>query len=121
MPMSVFVDTYGTGKRSDAGEEALRECGLRRAFIPGGGVSAADCWCSLCSLSRERTSHVCGARRWAEILQIVKDNFDLRPGCIIRDLDLLRPIYLKTAAYGHFGRDEAEFTWEKPKALTYAH
>jgi S-adenosylmethionine synthetase len=38
--------------------------------------------------------------------------FDLRPAAIIRDLDLLRPIYGKTAAYGHFGRDEKEFTWE---------
>ncbi|WP_248922694.1 methionine adenosyltransferase [Olsenella intestinalis] len=39
--------------------------------------------------------------------------FDLRPGAIIRDLDLLRPIYSKTAAYGHFGREDADFTWEK--------
>lgn len=39
--------------------------------------------------------------------------FDLRPGAIIRDLNLLRPIYLKTSAYGHFGRELAEFTWEK--------
>jgi S-adenosylmethionine synthetase len=38
--------------------------------------------------------------------------FDLRPAAIIRDLDLLRPIYAKTAAYGHFGRDEKEFSWE---------
>ena len=39
--------------------------------------------------------------------------FDLRPGAIIRDLDLLRPIYSKTAAYGHFGREDADFTWER--------
>ena len=39
--------------------------------------------------------------------------FDLRPGAIIRDLDLRRPIYRKTAAYGHFGRDDAAFTWER--------
>jgi S-adenosylmethionine synthetase len=39
--------------------------------------------------------------------------FDLRPGAIIRDLDLRRPIYRKTAAYGHFGRDERDFTWER--------
>jgi S-adenosylmethionine synthetase len=38
--------------------------------------------------------------------------FDLRPAAIIRDLDLRRPIYKKTAAYGHFGRQEKEFTWE---------
>ena len=39
--------------------------------------------------------------------------FDLRPGAIIDELDLRRPIYRKTAAYGHFGRELPEFTWEK--------
>ena len=39
--------------------------------------------------------------------------FDLRPAAIIRDLDLLRPIYQQTAAYGHFGRDLPDFTWER--------
>jgi len=47
-----------------------------------------------------------------KIAALVADNFDLRPKGIIQMLDLLRPIYLKTAAYGHFGRDEPEFTWE---------
>ena len=47
------------------------------------------------------------------IAEIVKEVFDLRPRGIIQMLDLLRPIYGKTAAYGHFGRDEPEFTWEK--------
>jgi len=69
-PLSVFVDSYGTGKLPDA-----------------------------------------------ELLKIVNKNFDLRPGRIIKDLDLLRPIYLKTAAYGHFGREDPDFTWEKPKKL----
>jgi S-adenosylmethionine synthetase len=45
--------------------------------------------------------------------KLVTENFDLRPGAIIRDLDLLRPIYAKTAAYGHFGRDDRDFTWER--------
>ena len=45
--------------------------------------------------------------------QIVNNIFDLRPASIIRDLDLRRPIYKKTAAYGHFGREEETFTWEK--------
>ncbi|OGP58794.1 MAG: methionine adenosyltransferase, partial [Deltaproteobacteria bacterium RBG_13_49_15] len=44
---------------------------------------------------------------------IVKEVFDLRPAAIIEYLDLLRPIYRKTSAYGHFGRSEPEFTWEK--------
>jgi S-adenosylmethionine synthetase len=46
------------------------------------------------------------------IAQLVAKHFDLRPRAIIQMLDLLRPIYHKTAAYGHFGRDEPEFTWE---------
>jgi S-adenosylmethionine synthetase len=47
-----------------------------------------------------------------KIAQLVRANFDLRPKGIIQMLDLLRPIYEKTAAYGHFGREEPEFTWE---------
>ncbi len=47
------------------------------------------------------------------IQQAVLDVFDLRPAAIIRDLDLLRPIYARTAAYGHFGRELEEFTWER--------
>ena len=47
-----------------------------------------------------------------KIAQLVEKHFDLRPRAIIKSLDLLRPIYSKTAAYGHFGRDEPEFTWE---------
>ncbi len=69
-PLSINVETYGTGKKSDE-----------------------------------------------ELVEIVKKNFDLRPGCIIRDLDLKKPIYLKTSAYGHFGRKD--FNWEKPKTLSY--
>ena len=46
------------------------------------------------------------------ILKLIRDNFDLRPDAIIRDLDLRRPIYRKTAAYGHFGREDSDFTWE---------
>jgi len=48
----------------------------------------------------------------AQIAKIISENFDLRPGAIIRDLDLRRPIYQKTASYGHFGRDDVDFTWE---------
>jgi S-adenosylmethionine synthetase len=47
------------------------------------------------------------------IEELVNEHFDLRPGAIIRDLDLQRPIYSKTAAYGHFGRDDHDFTWER--------
>jgi len=49
----------------------------------------------------------------ADLTEVVKKNFDLRPGCIIRDLNLRRPIMRKTAAYGHFGREDKDFTWEQ--------
>jgi S-adenosylmethionine synthetase len=71
-PLSVFVDTYGTGKKTDR-----------------------------------------------EILDIILANFDLRPGIIIRDLNLKRPIYEKTASNGHFGRNDPDFTWEQPKKLVF--
>jgi S-adenosylmethionine synthetase len=47
------------------------------------------------------------------IIELIEKHFDLRPGAIISDLDLRRPIFRKTAAYGHFGRDDRDFTWEK--------
>jgi S-adenosylmethionine synthetase len=65
-PLSVYVNTFGTGKVSDE-----------------------------------------------KIAEAVQQVFDLRPRAIIQNLDLLRPIYRKTAAYGHFGREDADFTWEK--------
>ena len=49
----------------------------------------------------------------ADIAKLVSENFDLRPGAIIRDLDLRKPIYRKIAAYGHFGRDDLDLTWER--------
>jgi len=70
-PLSINVETYGTGKKTDA-----------------------------------------------ELLEIINKNFDLRPGCIIRDLKLRRPIYEKTAYFGHFGRNDPDFTWEHAKKLT---
>lgn len=48
-----------------------------------------------------------------EIARLIEKNFDLRPGAIIRDLELRRPIYQQLAAYGHFGRDDLDLTWEK--------
>jgi S-adenosylmethionine synthetase len=48
-----------------------------------------------------------------KITELVRAHFDLRPYGIVKMLDLIRPIYLKTAAYGHFGREDADFTWEK--------
>jgi len=67
-PLSIYVDTYGTGKKTDE-----------------------------------------------ELVAIIRNNWDLRPGVIVRELDLQRPQYLKTASYGHFGNPS--YNWEKPKQL----
>lgn len=48
-----------------------------------------------------------------EMTKMVEKEFDMRPAVIIEQLDLMRPIYKKTASYGHFGRELDEFTWEK--------
>jgi len=48
-----------------------------------------------------------------KLVEIVRENFDLRPAGIIKMLDLRRPIYKQTAAYGHFGRDDLDLSWER--------
>jgi len=58
-----------------------------------------------------------GSKSSAELNDIVKKNFDLRPGRIVKDLKLKNPIFQQTASYGHFGRDI--FTWEQPKTLSF--
>lgn len=60
-------------------------------------------------------SYGTSTRPESELLRIVKENFDLRPGVIVKELNLKNPIYQETSAYGHFGRDE--FPWEQPKKL----
>ena len=50
-----------------------------------------------------------------DLVRIVKNNFNFRPGNIIKELQLRRPIFQKTAAFGHFGRNDPDFTWEQPK------
>jgi len=54
-----------------------------------------------------------------DLEQIVARNFNLRPGAIIRDLQLKRPIYKKLSAFGHFGRSDPDFLWEKVKDLSH--
>ena len=65
-PLSIFIDTFGTGKVSEE-----------------------------------------------KLVELVNKNFDLRPGAIIRDLDLRKPIYKQVAAYGHFGRNDLDLPWER--------
>lgn len=50
-----------------------------------------------------------------DLVRVIRNNFNFRPANIIHELDLKRPIYRKTAKYGHFGRTDPDFTWEKPK------
>ena len=56
-------------------------------------------------------------RTEAQLTKIVRNNFNFRPGNIMTELNLKRPIYQKTAAFGHFGRNDPDFTWETPKTL----
>lgn len=53
-----------------------------------------------------------------ELVEIIRNNFDMRPGVIVKELDLARPIYLQTAKNGHFGTNQ-DFNWEKPKTLKF--
>ena len=78
----------------------------------------SSCWCDSNEIDSYGTAPKLSGKSDAELVEIVKANFDLRPGCIVRDLQLRKPIFKFTAAYGHFGRDHADFTWEKPKELT---
>lgn len=55
----------------------------------------------------------------SDIFKVVIKNFNLRPGILVRDLQLRRPIFSKTASYGHFGRNDPDFTWETPKKLSF--
>jgi S-adenosylmethionine synthetase len=56
-------------------------------------------------------------KKISKVFEILRATPRRRPGCVVRDLRLRRPIMLKTAAYGHFGRDDVAFTWEIPKEL----
>ena len=127
----IIVDTYGGASRHGGGAFSGKDpskvdrsaayamrwvaknavaAGLRRP--PRGAGRLRD---------RHRvTRSACTSRRSAPrklptsaIIAAIREVFDLRPAAIIRDLDLLRPIYAATAAYGHFGRELPEFTWER--------
>jgi S-adenosylmethionine synthetase len=70
-------------------------------------------------LSVHVNSYGTGSKSDEELTKIVEANFDLRPGVLGRELRLKQPIYRKTACYGHFGREEPEFSWEQPKELKF--
>jgi len=54
-----------------------------------------------------------------KVIELVHKNFDMRAGCLVRELNLKRPIYSKTCCYGHFGRSDPDFTWETPKKIEW--
>jgi len=70
-------------------------------------------------LSLNINTYGTGVKSEDELVRIVLNNFDLRPGVLTRDLKLRRPIYQKTASLGHFGRSDPDFTWEQPKELKF--
>jgi len=70
-------------------------------------------------LSLNINTYGTGVKSEDELVRIVLNNFDLRPGVLTRDLKLRRPIYQKTASLGHFGRNDPDFTWEQPKELKF--
>ena len=81
---------------------------------PSAWLSRSACWSTLSAPARSTKS---------KIAELVRENFKLTPKGIIESLNLRRPIYRKTAAYGHFGRNDPDFTWEatdKAAALTRA-
>jgi len=71
------------------------------------------------SLHVETYGTVAEGKTETDLVKIVENNFDLRPGVIMRELKLKRPIYSKTTCYGHFGREDPDFEWEKPKQLKF--
>ena len=94
-----------------------RRGGSPSTSSPQGSPAVARCRSPTrsASLIRSRFSSRHSAHRRSTSLRsksAVREVFDLRPAAIVRDLDLMRPIYRRTAAYGHFGREDKEFTWE---------
>ena len=126
----IIVDTYGGSARHGGGAfsgkdptKVDRSAAYAARYVAKNVVAAglAD-RCELqvayaIGVARPFSMHVqCFGTEHIPVSRIdalIQEHFDLRPGAIIRDLDLRRPIYAKTAAYGHFGRNEPEFSWEQ--------
>ena len=125
----IIVDTYGGMGRHGGGAFSGKDCTKvdRSAAYAARWVAKNVVAAGLADRCEVQLSYAIGVARplsinvetfgtgkidEEKIAQIVDEHFDLRPGAIIRDLNLRRPIYRKTAAYGHFGREDADFTWE---------
>jgi S-adenosylmethionine synthetase len=126
----IIVDTYGGMGRHGGGAFSGKDCTKvdRSAAYAARWVAKNVVAAGLADRCEVQLSYAIGVARPLsinvetfgtgkiddeKIAQIIDEHFDLRPGAIIRDLNLRRPIYQKTAAYGHFGREDDDFTWEK--------
>ena len=125
----IIVDTYGGMGRHGGGAFSGKDCTKvdRSAAYAARWVAKNVVAAGLADRCEVQLSYAIGVARPLsinvetfgtgkiddeKISAIIDEHFDLRPGAIIRDLKLRRPIYRKTAAYGHFGREDADFTWE---------
>lgn len=125
----IIVDTYGGTGRHGGGAFSGKDCTKvdRSAAYAARWVAKNVVAAGLAHRCEVQLAYAIGVARPLSIMvdtfgtsvvaedaieRAVEEVFDLRPGAIIRDLDLRRPIYEKTAAYGHFGRDDEDFTWE---------
>ncbi len=125
----IIVDTYGGAAPHGGGAFSGKDPSKvdRSAAYAGRYVAKNIVAAGLASRCLVQVSYAIGVARPTSVMvetygtgkvsnevltQLVEEHFDLRPKGIVKMLDLLRPIYTKTAAYGHFGRDEPEFTWE---------
>ena len=87
------------------------KCQVRLAYVIG-GIQPTEISIDTFGTLRQGSGQA-GKVSEERLIRIIPKVFDLSPGGIIKGLKLLRPIYKKTACYGHFGREEPEFTWEK--------
>ena len=125
----IIVDTYGGTGRHGGGAFSGKDCTKvdRSAAYAARWVAKNVVAAGLARRCEVQLAYAIGVARPLSIMvdtfgtsvvaedaieRAVEEVFDLRPGAIIRDLDLRRPVYEKTAAYGHFGRDDEDFTWE---------
>jgi S-adenosylmethionine synthetase len=126
----IIVDTYGGMGRHGGGAFSGKDPSKvdRSAAYMGRYVAKNLVAAGLCDRCEVQVAYAIGVAQPVSInvnsfgtgkvsedrlAELVREVFDMRPAAITAQLDLLRPIYRKTAAYGHFGRELAEFTWEK--------
>jgi len=126
----IIVDTYGGSSPHGGGAFSGKDPSKvdRSAAYAGRYVAKNVVAAGLAARCQVQVSYAIGVARPTSVMvttfgtgripddqlaRLVQEHFDLRPKGIVRMLDLLRPIYAKTAAYGHFGREEPEFTWER--------